>query len=42
MAGKPVEAGHAAGEALAFYERKGNGPATGTARAFIDGLDPSV
>jgi tetratricopeptide (TPR) repeat protein len=42
MAGKPVEAGHAAGEALAFYESKGNRPASGTARAFIDGLSPSV
>ena len=42
MAGKPGEAGHAAGEALAFYERKGNRPASGTARAFIDGLSPSV
>ena len=27
MAGKPEAAGHAAGEALAFYERKGNRPA---------------
>jgi tetratricopeptide (TPR) repeat protein len=43
MAGKPVEAGQAAVEALAFYERKGNRPASGTARAFIEGLRrPSV
>jgi tetratricopeptide (TPR) repeat protein len=42
MAGKPEDAGHAAGEALAFYERKGNRPASGTARAFIDGLGTSV
>ncbi|MGZ6543982.1 MAG: adenylate/guanylate cyclase domain-containing protein [Actinomycetota bacterium] len=41
MAGKPVEAGYAAGEALAFYERKGNRPAAGTARAFIEGLSGS-
>ena len=38
MAGKPGEAGDAAGEALAFYERKGNRPASANARAFIGGL----
>jgi 3-methyladenine DNA glycosylase AlkD len=41
MAGRPVEAGHAAREALAFYEHKGNRPASGTARAFIDELSGS-
>ncbi len=41
MAGKLVEAGHAAREALALYERKGNRPASGTARAFIDALSGS-
>ena len=39
MAGKLEEAGQAAGEALAFYERKGNRPASGTAQALIDGVD---
>ncbi len=38
MAGKPGEAGRAAGEALAFYERKGNRPASASTRAFIDEL----
>ena len=38
MAGKPEEAEQAAREALAFYERKGNRPASGSARAFIDEL----
>jgi hypothetical protein len=41
MAGKPVEAEQAAREALAFYERKGNRPASESTRAFIDSLDPS-
>jgi tetratricopeptide (TPR) repeat protein len=41
MAGKTGEAGEAAGEALAFYERKGNRPASATARAFIDALPGS-
>jgi tetratricopeptide (TPR) repeat protein len=40
MAGKPVEAGHAAGEALAPTS-KGNRPASESARAFIDGLSSS-
>jgi tetratricopeptide (TPR) repeat protein len=38
MAGKPAEAEQAAREALAFYERKGNRPASETSRAFIDEL----
>jgi hypothetical protein len=38
IAGKPEEAAHAAGEALALYEGKGNSPASASARAFIDGL----
>jgi hypothetical protein len=42
MAGKADEARQSAGEALAFYGRKGNRPASGTAQAFIDGLHPSV
>jgi Flp pilus assembly protein TadD len=41
MAGKPEEAERAAGEALAFYDRKGNRPASGTARAFIEALSGS-
>jgi tetratricopeptide (TPR) repeat protein len=42
VVGKPAEAKEAAVEALAFYERKGNRPASATARAFIDeiGLSP--
>ena len=40
-AGKPVEAGQAAGRALAFYERKENRPASAATRAFMDGLGPT-
>jgi tetratricopeptide (TPR) repeat protein len=37
-AGKPDEAKQAAREALAYYERKGNRPASASARAFIDAI----
>lgn len=42
MAGKPAEAEQAAREALALYERKGNRPASESARKFIDELGPSL
>ena len=38
IAGKPADAGLAAREALALYERKGDAPAAALARAFIEGL----
>jgi tetratricopeptide (TPR) repeat protein len=41
MAGRVGEAREAAGEALSYYQRKGNRPASGTARAFIDALSGS-
>jgi len=41
MAGKPAEAEQAAREALALYERKGNRPASESAREFIDEPGPS-
>ena len=37
-AGRPSEAGDAAREALALYERKGNRPAAESATAFIEAL----
>jgi class 3 adenylate cyclase/tetratricopeptide (TPR) repeat protein len=40
-AGKPPEAGQAAREALALFERKGNIPASESTRAFIDELGGS-
>ena len=42
MAGKPVEAGQAAGEALAFYERKGNVPRPEPRERSSMGSGPSV
>jgi tetratricopeptide (TPR) repeat protein len=41
VVGKPPEAKEAAVEALAFYERKENRPASESARAFIDEIGPS-
>jgi hypothetical protein len=38
-AGKEAEAGAAAGEALGLFERKGNGPSSAEARAFIGESD---
>lgn len=40
MAGKSVDAEHAAREALAFFERKGNRSSSGATRAFIAELVP--
>jgi hypothetical protein len=37
-AGKPSEAAGAAREALVFYKRKGNAPATASTQAFIEAL----
>ncbi len=42
MAGKPADAEQAARQALALYERKGNRPASESAREFIDELGPSL
>jgi tetratricopeptide (TPR) repeat protein len=39
MAGKPTEAGQAAREALALFERKGNRPSSASARRFIERVD---
>jgi class 3 adenylate cyclase/tetratricopeptide (TPR) repeat protein len=41
MAGKNEEAGHVAGEALAFFQRKGNQPAFASTQAFLAELGNS-